>query len=260
MALSRPRAGATALCVVLLLGLAGCGTPVSPDDAGATTSASPSPSPDRSDDGTGADGEDDGGTDSDGGGSDGGEDPAQDRVRTGPVAQYGGPAYGDQGVAEVIAAGVWCKTIAVFWGGGEPIPEGVRFTFDGAATDRPGLQVEGEACGSRGADRSCLGLTVAANESGIFCGLLLRPSADFQDGTLISFVGTLECPSAEICDAVAARAVDPGPPIVVTDPEADGGDAPIDGEEESDEQAPGEQQPSEDPDQPPADEPPGEEP
>ena len=255
MALSRAGTAATALWVALLVGLAGC-APVSGEDAGATATASPSPSPAQTSDGDGG-ADADGGSDSDGGGgSDGGEDPAQDRVRTGPVAQYGGPAYGDQGVAEVIAAGVWCKTIAVFWGGSEPIPDGVRFTFESAVTDRPGLQVEGGVCGTRGADRSCLGMTVAANESGIFCSLVLRPTDAFEDGTAISFTGTLECPTAEICDAVAARSVDPGPPIVVTDP-GEGEEPPGDGEQQE-EPAPGDQQ-GDQPDQQPTEEPPGEE-
>ena len=221
MALSRRRAGAvSALSIVLLFALAGCGGPVTAEDAGSTPTATPSSSPSETADADDDGDVDDGGDDEGQADSDGGEDPAQDRVRTGPVAQYGGPAYGDQGVAEVIEPGLWCKTIAVFWGG--DVPDGVRFTFEEAVTDRPGLQVAGGVCGTRGADRSCLGMTVAADESGIFCSLELRPSADFHDPTTITFTGTLECPTAEICDTVAARDVRPGPPIIVTDPGADG--------------------------------------
>lgn len=150
--------------------------------------------------------------------TDGGNDPAQDTVRTGPVAQYGGPAYGDQGAAEVIDTGVWCKTIAVFWGGGDPIPDGVRFTFLTGVPDRPGLAVQGGVCGSAGADRSCLGMTVEANQSGIFCSIVVLPAADFVDGTTVSFTGKLECPTSDVCDAVAARQVAPGPPIVINTP------------------------------------------
>ncbi|WP_347975538.1 hypothetical protein [Microbacterium sp. ProA8] len=211
MALSRPGVGiAAGLSIVLLLALSGCDTPVTEEGADRTTTASPRPSPDATptDDGGGDDGEGD---------ADGGEDPAQDRVRTGPVAQYGGPAYGDQGVAEIIEAGMWCKTIKVFWGG--DVPEGVRFTFQSAVTDRPGLAVKSEVCGSREADRGCLDMTVEANESEITCSLVLRPGSDFQDGTKITFVGTLECPTAEICDIVAAREVIPGPAIIVEDPD-----------------------------------------
>lgn len=218
MALSRPGVGVAAtMTVTLLLALSGCGAPVTEQGARpestATAPLSPTPT------GTGH-AVDDGGRDGDGGDSDGGEDPAQDRVRTGPVAQYGGPAYGDQGVAEIIEAGLWCKTIAVFWGG-DPVADGVRFTFEAALPDRPGLEVVRGVCGTRGADRSCLGMTVEANASGAFCSIVLRPGEGFQDGTAITFTGTLECPSSEICDAVAARAVEPGPPIVVDDPEAD---------------------------------------
>ena len=126
-------------------------------------------------------------------------------------------AYGDQGEAEVVEPGVWCKTIAVFWGG-EPMPAGVQFTFDDAQADRPGLDVEGGICGTAGSDRSCLGLTVRAEDSGIFCSVVLRPGDDFEGGTAVSFVGTMVCPSVEVCDAVAAREVDPGPALIVTTP------------------------------------------
>lgn len=219
-----------ALVVLALIGCAGCAAPSAQQSAPSpspgvhssptaeaepspqpTTPSTPSAQPDEPAPDTDADGEDQGD-------ADGGEDPAQDLVRTGPVAQYGGPAYGDQGEAEIVGTGVWCKTIAVFWGGGEPIPEGVRFTFEQAVTDRPGLGVDGGVCGTLGADRSCLGMAVEANASGLFCSLVLHPAEDFQDGTSISFHGTLSCPSVEVCDAVAAREVQPGPPIVVNTP------------------------------------------
>lgn len=199
--------GAAAMLAVMLL-LSGCAAPVS-DDGQAETSQAPTEDTDTDDDSD----------DTDDGESEGDEDPEQDTVRTGPVAQYGGPAYGDQGEAEVVEPGVWCKTIAVFWGGSEPVPEGVRFTFQEAVADRAGLDVEGGVCGTRNADRSCLGMTVEANESGIFCSIVVRPGADFEDGTTITFTGTLECPTTEICDAVAAREVEPGPALVVNTPE-----------------------------------------
>ncbi|MHC2999030.1 hypothetical protein [Microbacterium sp. HJ5] len=199
----RPGAVLAAVVTALALLLTGC-APATTEGSGAdggreTQTAVPSPT--------------------ETGSTDGEEDPEQDRVRTGPVAQYGGPAYGDQGEAEVVETGVWCKTIAVFWGGDEPIPDGVRFTFDAAVPDQPGLETESGVCGTRGADRSCLGMAVEANESGIFCSVVVRPGADFVEGTTISFEGTLECPTAEICDAVAARQVEPGPPLVVNTPE-----------------------------------------
>ncbi|KAF2414977.1 hypothetical protein B1729_01500, partial [Microbacterium sp. B35-04] len=229
MALSRRVVATATLSIAVVLATAGCAGLVTQTDAGRTVSASPSPSPTETDDG------ENGETD-----PDGDEDPAQDRVRTGPVAQYGGPAYGDQGVAEIIDAGVWCKTIAVFWGG--TVPEGVRFTFQHAVTDRGGLQIEGGVCGSRGADRSCLGMTVDADDSQLTCSLLLRPDADFQDGTSILFEGTLECPTSEICDIVVARHVKPGPAIVVVNPEGEGEDEQQDQDQQDQDQQDQDQQ------------------
>lgn len=166
-----------------------------------------------------------GGTDNGGGqegnGGDGPVDPEQDRVRTGPVAEYGGPAYGDQGEAEVVAEGVWCKTLQVFWGGSEAVPDGVTFTFTEPVVDQPGLEVTNTACGTSPETgeslASCLGLTIDANATA-WCGLEVRPAPDFVEGTGITFIGTIECPTAEVCDAVAARQVDPGPPVVVNTP------------------------------------------
>ncbi len=207
--MSRPlRPGRTVLASLVLLAaliVAGCAPAVDgPPGADQTTSGQAT---------------EDGGTDEeDGGTADGEEDPEQDRVRTGPVAQYGGPAYGDQGEAEIVQPGVWCKTIAVFWGGDEPIPEGVRFTFDGAVVDGPGLAVSAAVCGTLGADRPCLGMTVESDASGIFCSIEVRPGEGFEDGREITFEGTLECPTAAVCDAVAARVVEPGPPLVVNTP------------------------------------------
>ncbi|MDY0909663.1 hypothetical protein [Microbacterium sp. CFBP9034] len=207
-------AAAAVIAAVLLM--AGCAGPVV-DEGQTETSQGPTDIADDTDDeGEGDEGEGDEGE----GEGEGDEDPEQDLVRTGPVAEYGGPAYGDQGEAEIVEDGVWCKTIAVFWGGSEPVPEGVRFTFEQAVPDRGGLDVESGVCGTSGADRSCIDMpAVEANESGIFCSIVVRPTAEFQDGTSITFTGTLECPTREICDAVVARDVVPGPPIVVNTPE-----------------------------------------
>lgn len=170
---------------------------------------------------SGTGGADDGGNGQGGNGGDGPVDPEQDRVRTGPVAEYGGPAYGDQGDAEIIADGVWCKTLQVFWGGSEPVPDEVSFTFTEAVVDQQGLEVTDTACGTNPetgeALASCLELTIDANATA-WCGLEVRPAADFIEGTGITFIGTIECPTAEVCDAVAARQVDPGPPVVVNTP------------------------------------------
>jgi hypothetical protein len=208
------RSGAIIVAFALLLALTGCAP------AGGDGASDPVATADAGQDAATDDTEDDADTDGDAddSDSDGDEDPAQEQVRTGPVAEYGGPAYGDQGEAEIVEEGVWCKTIAVFWGGDAEIPEGVRFTFDEAVPDRAGLAVEDGVCGTLGATTSCVGLTVEANESGIFCSLVLRPGDDFEDGTTITFNGTLECPTADVCDAVAARTVEPGPPIVVNTP------------------------------------------
>jgi hypothetical protein len=211
-----PRPIAALATIVLSLGvglaLSACAGPVT-DDAGPAVTQTQAGQPDDPGNADQTDHGDSTQTD-----TDGGDDPAQDTVRTGPIAQYGGPAYGDQGDAEVIEPGLWCKTIAVFWGGSEAIPDGVRFTFEGAIPDQPGLTVEPGVCGSAGATATCLGLTVEANQSGIFCSIEVRPGSDFVDGTTISFTGTLSCPTSEVCDAVAAREVDPGPPIVVSTP------------------------------------------
>ncbi|QGF22626.1 hypothetical protein [Raineyella fluvialis] len=151
---------------------------------------------------------------------DGPQDPKQSRVRTGPVASFGGPAYGDQGV-EVTGKGTWCDTIAVFWGG--DIPAGVTFRFDKAVTKpSTGLGVQPGVCGTKGADRTCLGLTFrSSDKDAVFCSMVLRPTSGFKDGTTITFVGTLTCPTAAVCNQVAARKVTPGPPIVVTTPSDD---------------------------------------
>ncbi|MCW3494622.1 hypothetical protein [Microbacterium sp. SSM24] len=155
-----------------------------------------------------------------GGGSEGEEDPEQDRVRTGPTVDYGGPDDGDQGDATVLEPGVWCETVAVFWGG-DPVPEGVRFTYTEAIVDRAGLEVTDDACGTDfdGVPlASCIGFVLEADASG-FCSLEVRPGDDFVDGTRITFAGTLECPTAEACVAVEERAVEPGPPIEIFTPE-----------------------------------------
>ncbi|SDC01838.1 hypothetical protein GA0111570_11446 [Raineyella antarctica] len=151
---------------------------------------------------------------------DGAEDPKQTRIRTGPVASFGGPAYGDQGT-DRIGNGMWCDTIQVFWGGA--VPAGVTFRFDRAVTKpSSGLDVRPGTCGTKGADRTCLGLTFrSSDKEGVTCSIVLRPRSNFREGTTITFEGTLTCPTSAVCNQVAAREVTPGPPIVVTTPSGD---------------------------------------
>jgi hypothetical protein len=143
--------------------------------------------------------------------SDGQADAPQEVVRSGPSVQYGGPAYGDQGT-EPLSEGVWCDTVIVFWDG--EVPSDVTFTFETAVVDHPGLSVAPAVCGTKGADRSCLSLTVAGGEAQT-CSLALTPGDDFVDGTLITFDGTLRCPSVQVCDAVGARVLTQDAPRII---------------------------------------------
>lgn len=231
MALSRRGLATTAgLSLLLLLGLSGCAAPTTETDAARTPSTSPSPSPSPTTSPspsptpatTPTPATDDGGK-ADQTGTDGPADPAQGRVRVGPAVDYGGPANGDQGATELIAGGLWCETVLVFWGG-DPgsVPAGVRFTFENAVPDRPGLQVQGGGCGSQAPDTSCVGLAMEADASQILCSLTLLPGPDFVEGTGISFNGRLECPTADVCKAVASRVVGRGPPIIVNRPAGEG--------------------------------------
>ena len=53
----------------------------------------------------------------------------------------------------------------------------------------------------------------------IFCTLVIQPTADFVNGTVLGLAGTLECPTSDVCDAMAAREIEQGPPILICDPE-----------------------------------------
>lgn len=201
------RVGTGALIIVFALLFAGC-APSSDEGQPPIDETAATDGDEGTDDGGGDDGGDDGGA----------VDPEQDRIRTGPTVDYNGPDDGDQGTA-LIEPGVWCTTVAVFWGG-DPVPEGVRFTYTEAIVDRAGLAVTANACGVdfEGTPlESCIGFVLEANAAGT-CGLEVRPSDAFAEGTGITFAGTLECPSAEACVAVENRTVDPGPPIVVFTP------------------------------------------
>jgi hypothetical protein len=151
----------------------------------------------------------------------GAEDPDQERVRTGPTVDYGGPAYGDQGETELIADGVWCERVALFWGGSAPIPDGVVMEFTEALIEPALVEVTANPCGTDfgtgAALPSCIGLKLEANASA-FCGLEILPGPDFLEGTIITFAGTMTCPSAEACDAVEARDAEKGPQIIVNTP------------------------------------------
>jgi hypothetical protein len=256
MALSRRGLATTAgLSLLLLLGLSGCTAPTTETDAARTPSTSPSPSPSPTPRPTPTptptptrppttdDREKDDQT-----GTDGPADPAQGRVRVGPAVDYGGPANGDQGATELIAGGLWCETVLVFWGGEQgSVPAGVRFTFESAVPDQPGLQVKGGGCGSEAPDTSCVGLTMGADASQILCSLTLLPGPDFVDGTRISFNGRLECPTAEVCKAVASRVVERGPPITVNRPAGEEAEE----EQQQENQQQENQQQEEEPTQPP---------
>ena len=119
-------------------------------------------------------------------------------------------------MAEVIEPGVWCKTIAVFWGG--TVPDGVRFTFETAVTDRPGSQVEGGVCGSRGADRCLPGHDASRRTTpSIFCSLIvLRPGREFEDGTTHHASRERSSVRQPRCAMRRGARGRPGPPIVVT--------------------------------------------
>ena len=62
-----------------------------------------------------------------------------------------------------------------------------------------------------------IGLELEANESA-FCGLEVIPGAFFADGTVITFGGTMTCPTAEDCATVETRDAEEGPEIVVDTP------------------------------------------
>lgn len=148
-------------------------------------------------------------------------DPDPTPVRTGPTVNYGGPAYGDQGDTQLVAEGVWCETVALFWGGTQLIPDGVEMTFTEALVDPALLEVTGNACGTDPGDGSplpsCIGLALPANGSA-FCGLEVIPGPAFSDGTVITFGGTMTCLTEEDCVTVETRDADPGPEILVDTP------------------------------------------
>lgn len=216
-----------ALLIGLGLLLSGCGqgpvagpsgpgditpTPTVSTQAGSTTPATASPT------GTRAPGPQGGGA---GGAPDGPEDPQQGRVRSGPVASFGGPSHGDRGT-EVWSGGTWCATVGVFWGGEAPVPADVTFRLDRAVTSpRGGLDVLPGICGTQDADRTCIGLVLPGDVADVTCSLVLRPRAGFVDGTEITFEGTLTCPTSAVCDRMKTRTVTPGPPIVIHRPEGE---------------------------------------
>jgi hypothetical protein len=208
MSLAR-RTGRTAIAVAVLavaLLFAACAPTTTEGGAvGPTETGTPEPEPDP--DPTPTDGEE--------------PDPDPELVRTGPTVNYGGPAYGDQGETQLVADGVWCETVALFWGGSQPIPEGVVMTFTEALVDADVLEVTENACGTDPGTGeplpSCIGLELDANESA-FCGLEVIPGALFADGTVITFGGTMTCPTAEDCATVETRDAEEGPEIVVDTP------------------------------------------
>lgn len=152
--------------------------------------------------------------------SDGGVivDPEQTARRTGPSVDIGGPPSGGQGL-EDLGDGRWCEGIALFWGD-EGVPEGVTFTVEGITSDPAGVVLadDQEACGQFGAERGCIGFVLSFDTVNIFCTLILQPTADFVNGTVLELAGTLECPTEDVCDAAATREVGQRSPIVICDP------------------------------------------
>ena len=145
-------------------------------------------------------------------------DPEQTARRTGPSVDIGGPPSGGQGL-EDLGDGRWCEGIALFWGG-EGVPEGVTFTVESITSDPAGVVLadDQEVCGQFGADRACIGSALDYDTVNVFCTLVLQPTAEFVNGTVLELAGTLECPTEDVCDAVATRDVEQGPPIVICDP------------------------------------------
>ncbi len=145
-------------------------------------------------------------------------DPEQETRRTGPSVDIGGPPSGGQGL-EDLGDGRWCEGIALFWGS-EGVPEGVTFTVEGITSAPEGVVLadDQEVCGQFGAERGCIGFTLRYDTVNIFCTLVLQPTADFVNGTVLGLAGTLECPTEDVCDAMATREIEQGPPIVICDP------------------------------------------
>lgn len=147
-------------------------------------------------------------------------DPEQETRRTGPAVEIGGPPSGGQGL-EDLGNDRWCEGIALFWGSvGEGVPDGVTFTVEGITSNPDGVALadDQEVCGQFGADRECIGVTLTYDTVNTFCTLVLHPTAEFQNGTVLGLSGTLECPTEEVCDAMATREIDSSTLIVICDP------------------------------------------
>ena len=155
-------------------------------------------------------------------------DPVQETRRTGPAVDIGGPPSGGQGL-EDLGDGRWCQGIALFWGSGsdtEGVPEGVSFTVEGITSDPAGLVLadDQEVCGQFEFESGCIGVPLTYDAANLFCTLVLQPTAGFVNGTVLGLAGTLECPTEDVCDAMATREIDQGSSIVICDPDytADG--------------------------------------
>lgn len=145
-------------------------------------------------------------------------DPSQQTQHTGPAIDFGGPDKGSQGL-DVTDAGLWCETIALFWGG-DGVPAGVTFALEGITSAPEGIVLADDQalCGDRGAEVPCVGAVLESDSPTVFCSLALQPTDGFQNGTVVGITGTLDCLTADVCATVAARQFDPGPPIVICDP------------------------------------------
>jgi hypothetical protein len=147
--------------------------------------------------------------------TDGPVDPTQETQRSGPAVDFGGPPFGAQGDPEPLEEGSWCATVGFFWGG-EALPQNVTFTVTGIVVDpEEALTAERRACGSVGAEQSCIGFVMTPDTPFTLCSMQLTATDAYPGRAEVGFTGTLECTEPFFCDAAIAREAEQGPPLVV---------------------------------------------